>query len=398
EQHRASCGGSIANRRMQINPPSEELMKLVRILAALSLAACATQDTTSPALSGDAALDRVDASAAGAVYTQTNDASANAVRVFARAGTGALSFVADYPTGGEGNGAPGLGSQAAVILAEGALLAVNAGSNEISSFRIGASGLTLVETIPSGGVMPVSIAAFGRLVYVLNAGSDNVTGFWLNNVGDLTPIAGSTRSLSGTGVGAAQVGFHPRGRQLVVTEKNTNKIDVFVVNSNGTLSGPTVYPSSGMTPFGFEFSQRGFLVVSEAFGGAPNASATSSYALDGQLVVRSASVPTTETAACWVVITTNQHYAYVTNTGSNTISGYRLAANGTLSLLNDDGVTATTMSAPIDAAFSRGSQFLYTLDRASGAISIFAVNANGSLTNIGAQTGLPTTSYGLVAK
>jgi 6-phosphogluconolactonase len=378
-------------------------MKLVRMLAALGLGACVTQDATSPALSEDAALDRggIGASAVGAVYTQTNDATANAVRAFARASDGTLTFVADYPTGGQGNGAPGLGSQGAVIIAEERfLLAVNAGSNQVSSFRIGASGLTLVETIPSGGTMPVSVASFGRLVYVLNAGgTGNVTGFLLDNTGDLTPIAGSTRPLSATGTEPAQVGFHPRGRRLVVTEKATNKIDVYVVNPDRTLTGPTVHPSNGATPFGFEFSQRGYLVVSEAFGGAPDASATSSYALgDDGLITLSKSVPTLETAACWVVITSDQRYAYVTNTGSNTITGYRLAPNGTLTRLNDNGITATTQIGPIDAAFSRNSQFLYTLDRGSSAISIFSVNANGSLTKVGTQAGLPTTSFGLIAR
>lgn len=378
-------------------------MKLVRMLAALGLGACVTQDATSPALPEAAALDRggIGASAVGAVYTQTNDVTANAVRAFARASDGTLTFVADYPTGGQGNGAPGLGSQGAVIIAEERfVLAVNAGSNQVSSFRIGANGLTLVETIPSGGTMPVSVAAFGRLVYVLNAGgTDNVTGFVLDNTGDLTPIAGSTRPLSATGTAPAQVGFHPRGRRLVVTEKATNKIDVYVVNQSGTLTGPTVHASNGATPFGFEFSQRGYLVVSEAFGGMPNASATSSYALgDDGLITLSKSVPTTETAACWVVITSDQRFAYVTNTGSNTITGYRLAPNGKLTRLNDNGITATTQTAPIDAALSRNSQFLYTLDRASAAISIFSVNANGSLTKVGTQTGLPSTAFGLVAR
>jgi len=246
----------------------------------------------------------------------------------------------------------------------------------------------------------VSVASFGRLVYVLNAGgTGNVTGFLLDNTGDLTPIAGSTRPLSATGTEPAQVGFHPRGRRLVVTEKATNKIDVYVVNPDRTLTGPTVHPSNGATPFGFEFSQRGYLVVSEAFGGAPDASATSSYALgDDGLITLSKSVPTLETAACWVVITSDQRYAYVTNTGSNTITGYRLAPNGTLTRLNDNGITATTQIGPIDAAFSRNSQFLYTLDRGSSAISIFSVNANGSLTKVGTQAGLPTTSFGLIAR
>lgn len=379
-------------------------MKFVRILAALSLSACVTQDATSPARPDDVLLERdgIRSNAVGAVFTQTNDATANAVRAFTRASDGSLTFAADYATGGKGNGAPGLGSQGSVIIAEERfLLAVNAGSNEVSSFRIGPNGLTLVETIASGGVMPVSVAAYGRLVYVLNVGgTDNVTGFWLDSTGDLTPIAGSTRPLSTTGTAAAQVGFHPHGRRLVVTEKVTNKIDVYVVHQNGTLSGPTIHASNGATPFGFEFSQSGYLVVSEAFGGTPNASATSSYVLssDGPLVTLSKSVPTTETAACWVVITSNQSYAYVTNTGSNTITGYRLAPNGKLTRLNDNGITATTQTAPIDAALSRNSQFLYTLDRGSAAISIFSVNANGSLTKVGTQTGLPTTSFGLVAR
>jgi 6-phosphogluconolactonase len=376
-------------------------MKLVRILVALGVLACTNENATSPAPS-DVALDRegIGADAIGAVYTQTNSAEENVVKAFARAADGTLTFVADYLTGGRGNGAPGLGSQGAVIIAEDRfVLAVNAGSNQISSFRIAASGLTLVETIASGGTMPVSLAARGRLVYVLNAGSDNVTGFLLNGMGDLTAIPGSTRGLSGRGVMPAQVGFEPRGSRLIVTEKATNQIDVFVVNANGTLTGPSVFPSSGTTPFGFEFSRGGVLVVSEAFGGASNASATSSYTIgSGSLNTVSASVPTTETAACWVVITSNQQYAYVTNTGSNTVTGYRLAPNGTLTRLNDNGVTARTQSTPIDAAFSPNSQFLYTLDRGSGAISIFTVNANGSLTSIGTQTGLPTTSYGLAAR
>ncbi|HEY7569024.1 MAG TPA: beta-propeller fold lactonase family protein [Gemmatimonadaceae bacterium] len=375
-------------------------MKLVRILAALGLAACTGRDATSPVTSDDAVFDRTGEAAVGNVYTQTNDATANAVSVFSRARDGSLTFVANVPTGGRGNGAPGLGSQASVVVArERFLLVANGGSNQISSFVIGAGGgLTLVETIASGGTMPVSIATRGRFVYVLNAGSDNVTGFTLNANGDLTALAGSTRSLSGSGVMPAQVAFDPLGRRLVVTEKGTNKIDVFVVNANGTLGAMTANPSSGMTPFGFEFSRSGRLVVSEAFGGAPNASATSSYRFgEGTTIVPiSESIRTTETAACWVVISSNQRYAYVTNTGSNSVTGYALAANGTLRRLTDNGVSGTTQKNPVDAVII--GQILYTLDRGSGGISIFGINANGSLTSKGAQSGLPTTVYGLTAR
>jgi hypothetical protein len=64
---------------------------------------------------------------------------------------------------------------------------------------------------------------------------------------------------------------------IVVTEKATNNILVYTVEGCGYVDGPKVYASVGMTPFGFGFGKRSRLFVSEAFGGAPDASAVSSY-------------------------------------------------------------------------------------------------------------------------
>jgi hypothetical protein len=48
-----------------------------------------------------------------------------------------------------------------------------------------------------------------------------------------------------------------------------------MVGCNGRLGAPQPQASAGMTPFGFGVGVRGQLFVSEAFGGAPDASATS---------------------------------------------------------------------------------------------------------------------------
>jgi 6-phosphogluconolactonase (cycloisomerase 2 family) len=140
--------------------------------------------------------------------------------------------------------------------------------------------------------------------------------------------------------------------------------------------------------------------VSEAFGGAAGASAASSYELaeDGDLQVISPSVPTTETAACWVIVTRNGRFAYVSNTGSGTISGYRVVRNGTLHLLNDDGVTGTTGPGPIDLAMSRSSRYLYSLNSGDGTISAFRVNANGSLNALPGVSGIPAGANGLAVQ
>jgi len=338
----------------------------------------------------------------GAVYTLTNSASGNAVAVFDRAADGSLTPDGTVATGGLGTGA-GLGSQGAIVLDRGRLFAVNAGSDTISMLRVGRGGsVKLTDVAASGGVRPISLTVRGKLLYVLNAGNAttpaNVTGF-LALRGKLVPLPGSSRPLSAASPDPAQVEFSPNGRHLAVTEKATSTIVTYKVGKRGYASGPNAQPSAGMTPFGFAFDKRGRLVVSEAFGGAPDASALSSYALarNGTITPISASVKTTETAACWVVVTKNGRYTYTTNTGSNSISGYRIGGDGSLTLLDADGKTADTGAAPTDMALAKSSRLLYSLAGGVPEIVGFVVNGDGSLDPIETIGGLPAGAVGLAA-
>ena len=175
-----------------------------------------------------------------------------------------------------------------------------------------------------------------------------------------------------------------------MTEKATNQIVTYKVR-RGYAGGPNVQASAGQTPFGFGFDPRDRLIVSEAFGGAPDASALSSYALarDGSITAISASVKTTETAACWIVVTKNGRYTYTTNTGSNSISGYRIGGDGALTLLDADGKTADAGAAPIDMALAKHSRLLYALAGGVPEINGFAVNGDGSLDPIESVGGFP---------
>src|SRR5262245_61893514 len=302
-----------------------ESMKIILtpclVLAALVLAATAAP----PAASAHQ----------GVVLSETNDPGANAVAVFLRLADGNLVKLYDAPTGGLGTGG-GLGSQGALAQSDDGrfLFAVNAGSNSISAFRVFFDlVLVLVDVVPSGGTMPTSITTHGDLLYVLNAGApNNVTGFTIGRLGTLSPLEGSTRALSADGTMPAQVEFNPTGRFVVVTERMTNLIDVFRVHRDGRLHNPIFQPSAGQTPYRVGFRNGGQFIVSEAFGGQVDASALSSYELeaDGDLRVISASVPTTETAACWVVVTDDRKFTYTSNTGSGSITGYAVDHDGAL--------------------------------------------------------------------
>lgn len=337
----------------------------------------------------------------GAVYTASNAAAGNAVLVFDRLANGSLVPVDSVATGGLGSGA-GLGNQGAVRLTadERWLLVVNAGSDSVSTLAVGEESLALVDVEASGGSQPISVTAYRDRVYVLNAGSDSIAGFRLDPSGGLEPLPGSIRSLGASGTGPAEIGFSPDGNFLVVTEKATNQIVVFPVDRDGLPGAPIAQPSVGMTPFGFAFGKRGQLLVSEAFGGAAGASATTSYDLgnDGTLTPITSSAPDFQSANCWTAISPNGRYAYVTNTGSGSISGYGIGFDGRITLLDPSGVTATTGGRPVDLAFTQNGQFLYALAGQTNAITAFQVHADGSLTALPFVDGLPSSTNGLAVR
>lgn len=351
---------------------------------------------------GTTAAANVATADTGVVYTLTNAVAGNSVSVFNRADDGTLSAGGQVATTGLGSGG-GLGSQGALVLSKNGqwLFAVNAGSNDVSVFST-RSGLTLVSKTASGGVRPVSLTVNEDVLYVLNGGgANNISGFRINENGTLQAIAGSTQPLSAANTGPAQVQFNRDGDELVVTEKATNKITLYSVK-NGVASGPVVRNSNGMTPFGFAFDKRDHLIVSEAFGGGAGLSALSSYNLEeewNELQTISASVKDTQSAACWVVTTKNGKWAYTSNTGSGTISGYDIDRAGRLALFNDGGVTANPGANPTDMALSRNSQYLYAITPRTGLVTAFKINSiTGGLTAINGGNGIPTSAVGLAAR
>jgi 6-phosphogluconolactonase (cycloisomerase 2 family) len=212
----------------------------------------------------------------------------------------------------------------------------------------------------------------------------------------LRPIAGSVKGLSQAAPGAKQVGISPSGSVVVVTEENTNMIDLFPVQWEGRLGPRTTVASAGSSPFGFAFGFLNTLVVSNAAGGIADASSTSSYlyAADS-LSVQSAKVPTNQTAGCWITLTSNSRLAYVADAGSNAITGYKLSPTGSLSRMGGPGPIATTDPHPIDMMTSRDDRYLYVVASGAGAIDEYEIEGDGSLKSIGSVGGLPTSVSGI---
>jgi 6-phosphogluconolactonase (cycloisomerase 2 family) len=317
------------------------------------------------------------------VYTMTNEYT-NRIVAFSRLQNGQVPFLDTFETGGSGTAqqiVDPLGSQGSVILSQGNcfLFAVNAGSNSISSFRVTPTGELLLRDVePSNGVEPNSLAVYRNLLYVTNVGDvnnpANVTGFFVASDGQLSPIPGSTSNLSTSNPHPSCIVFSPDGSQLAVSELNTNRISIFNVNANGTLTGPFVNNSSGNGPFGSVFLSTGPLLVTEA-----GTNALSSYNVNdnGTISVISPSVLNGQVATCWVAISRNEEFAYTANAGSGTISIYRVFANGVLRLGGIVYSTRGQIAAPLDEAVSQDGYNLYVLNGNLGTITEFALKDRG---------------------
>jgi 6-phosphogluconolactonase (cycloisomerase 2 family) len=340
-----------------------------------------------------------------AVYVQTNDAVKNEIVGFSRSEDGALTPLGRYETGGRGTGEPHLASQSSVVLSDDSrrLLVANAGSDELSLFAVEPDGLRLADRVPSGGNAPTSVAVHGDLVYALNTGGDgaapNISGFMLAD-GKLIPLGDSTRRLSADEADPAQISFSPDGRTLVVTERGTNSISTYAVDERGYADGPVTISSSGATPYGFDFTAGGALVVTEAFGGEIGAAAASSYTVSGpgKIAPVSGSVADSRSEVCWAAVTQDGRFVYVTNFGDGTISSYEISGEGSLELLEPiAGSTRLGEKGIRDEALTRDGRFLYAIDADAQKVYGWTVGGDGRLSPVGAFEGVPETVAGLAA-
>jgi len=347
----------------------------------------------------------------GAVYAMTNGngqvpgvvQGANTIISYGRNSDGTLTPIGPVSTGGNGgdfDGGEGLDpliSAYALTKTDDNenLLAVNAGSNTITSFNIQEDFSLEVAGAPqsTGADGPNSIAFTSSdadgvkgIVYVSNitrgefltqgepAQQGTVTGFWLLEDGSLSPIAGSTRNLANR---PSAVQFSPDGNWLVVASinagalglasANEDEIVVYRLNNDGTLSANQVAGATSTlrgniegrnlpSAIGFQIVGNNYVVVTEAREFQPNGAPPAFPALqdgsvstwqiqgDGSLTpisldVRSGEGNTGRTA-CWLDFTADGNTFFVSNAIEAGLASYSFT-NGVVSLIDQTAAIGT---------------------------------------------------------
>ena len=202
-----------------------------------------------------------------------------------------------------------------------------------------------------------------------------------------------------SGADPAQVAFSPDGAMVVITQRGTDSIGTYEVRADGAFGAPRMIASQGPTPYGFAFTSGGTLVVTEAFRAEKGAAAASSYVIvDGSLDPRTGSVGNGRSEICWAVVTPDDRYAFTTNFADGAVSRYAIAADGSLSLEDATaGIAVDGMTGLRDEDLSSDGRFLYVIDADHGRIYGWSVGAAGTLEPVGSWEGVPSTVAGLAA-
>lgn len=306
------------------------------------------------------------------VYTNDDVLGPNTVSGFAVAGNGALTAVLGSPflTGGTGAGG-GLFAvnRAATCSGQKLIYVSNAGSNDVSGFSVNPSkgSLDLVpgSPFPTGGVSRGGIALActpdGRFLVAANTGSSDITVFRIAGDGALTPAAPFP-----VGTPPDGIGISPDGKFLAVAFVGINAIGMFSIAPDGTLApvpgSPFPGASSGALA-GVDMNCAGRVL----FGGS-SADATTvnvfEIATDGTLTSLPASpfTPGVGGNSNVVLLSPNERQLFVSNQGSGSVTAFAVASNGSLSLVAGSPFAAPGSIFPSGMAMDQAGNFLYVAD------------------------------------
>lgn len=303
----------------------------------------------------------------------------------------------------------------------------NSGSSSISAYKLdpNSGALTAVTGSPfTSGVNPTALGTntTGAFLYSANLGSGasngGVSGWVVNTDGTLTGINGSpfliansyasiavdpqtrfvfagggaTADIQGftiasgsgilTGLGGTtgttgvpiRMAEDPAGKFLYVAE-GASGVDAFTISNAGALANVQNVPLGGA---------NGLAVTSKYVYVADSATGVNAYSINtgtGQLTAIGAALAA-GTNPSNVAITPNGKYVYVTNSGSNDVSGY--SVDGTTGALTEiTGSPFAASTAPSAVTVDPSSRYVYVTNKSASSISIFTIDSTGKLVSAG---------------
>ncbi|HEY0339255.1 MAG TPA: beta-propeller fold lactonase family protein, partial [Steroidobacteraceae bacterium] len=273
----------------------------------------------------------------------------------------------------------------------------NNGSGNVSGFAIdpGTGALTPIAGNPvavGSGPAQVTLTSDGKFAYVAIQSGKQIAGFAIDpQSGALTPVPGSpftTPFVKGQPFPGASI--EPLNRFLYIASLNDAQIAGFAIDATtGALAPVPGSPyAAGSNSSGLPaFSPNGYFVYVTNQGSVGGVSGFSIDQVTGALIPIPGSPFPTGNTPTWMSFVPSGRFAYVSNTGANSISAYAAdIVTGELTQLPGSPFSDGTRH-PVDLTIDSAGGHLYVPNRDSNNISVYGIDPNsGALTTV---TGSP---------
>lgn len=282
--------------------------------------------------------------------------------------------------------------------------AVGQGANSIFNFNQLSDGELRIASVSTTATLPRPVAMTlhpsRNFLYVANLTSNAVSGFNLDHsTGVLSPV-GNAVPPSTTDPQPIAVGINSSGQFLFVLTQGPPAatppaplIDTFSIDARGLLTTVST-ASTGPNPQALAVSPAaGFLYVASAAGSTTATTITGfAIAANGTLSpIAGGFTGATGTNIAGMTIDSKGQFLYAADSGNNAVLAFSIASNGALTQIAGSPFAAGTQ--PVSVAVDLNNVFLYTANKGSNDISGFTVKA-GVLTLVPGSP-FPSTSSGV---
>jgi 6-phosphogluconolactonase (cycloisomerase 2 family) len=275
----------------------------------------------------------------------------------------------------------------------------NYGDGTISSYTIDPSSgaLTAVAGGPvADGTHPaaVSLAPNGKFAFSASDKGTKIQAYTINQTTGALTLVGSYTTGFVNGSSYPDIAVDSQSAHLYLASAGDNQVAGFAINStSGALTALPGSPYASGSGAGAipAFSPNGkFLYVMDQGTTGATANTVFGYAIgsDGSLTAIAANGFAAGTHPSWIVFTPNGNFAYVSDEGQDAISAYSVnATTGALTPLSTP--TFATDEHPEDLTIDATGTHLYAPvanGATAGAVDWFPINADGTL---GARSSIP---------
>jgi 6-phosphogluconolactonase (cycloisomerase 2 family) len=218
-----------------------------------------------------------------------------------------------------------------------------------------------------------------RFAYVSNKLSNNISAYNINSSGALTPIAGSPFVSTGSQPDSVWVG--PGGKYLYVANSASSDLSIFSINTGTGVLSPLGTVATGAAPYAIFVDPTGsYLYVSNY-----SSNNISAYAIDpssGALTAIPGSPFAVGIAPTSITTNSNGQFLYVANYGSGSVSVLHVnSSTGALSSVAGSPFAAGV--GPISVAVDPSGAFAYVANAGASTVSEYSINAStGVLTAV----------------